>query len=87
MSWKAGLRLVCVFDEDAYLDIFRGMLADGDEGRLEVSSLVRMSDEPLDGMPFDEETVRGYLKAPTITEAARLCLGLTWEHRAKLGLS
>lgn len=87
VSWKAGLRLVCVFDEDTYLDIFRGMLAGGDEGRLEVSSLVRKGDEPLDGMPFDEETVRGYLKAPTITEAARLCLGLTWEHRAKLGLS
>ena len=48
--------------------------------------LVERGKEPLKGMPLNEETVRGYLKDPTITEAARLCIGLTWEHRAKLGL-
>ena len=37
-------------------------------------------------MPFDEEAVRTYLKAPAITAAARLCIGLTWEHRGKLGI-
>jgi hypothetical protein len=87
VSWKAGIRLVCVFEEDAYRDIFRGMLPSSDEGHLELSSLVRFGDEPLPGMPFDEETVRTYLKAPTITEAARLCIGLTWEHREKLGIT
>ncbi|MGH3277593.1 MAG: hypothetical protein ACRDNW_00435 [Trebonia sp.] len=87
VSWKAGVRLVCIFDEDAYLDMFRGMLAGSDEGHLELSSLVRVGDEPLEGMPFDEETVRRYLKAPTITEAARLCLGLTWKYRTELGLA
>jgi hypothetical protein len=87
VSWKAGIRLVCVFDEGSYLEIFHGMHAGSDEGRLELSSLVRAGDEPLDGMPFNEETVRRYLKAPNITEAARLCIGLTWEHREKLGLS
>jgi hypothetical protein len=87
VSWKAGIRLVCVFDEDAYLDIFRGMRPDGREGPLELSSLHRVGDDPLEGMPFDEETVGRYLKDPTITEAARLCIGLTWKHREKLGLA
>lgn len=87
VTWKAGIRLVCIFDEDTYLDIFRGMRAGTGEGPLELSSLVRVGDEPLDGVPFNEETVFSYLKAPTITEAARMCLGLTWKHRAKLGLS
>jgi hypothetical protein len=87
VTWKAGIRLVCIFDEDTYLDIFRGMHAGTDEGRLEVSSLVRAGDEPLEGRPFDEETVRRYLKAPTLTAGARLCLGLTWEHRESLGLA
>ena len=86
VSWKAGIRLVCVFEEDAYQEIFRGMLPGSDEGHLELSSLVRDGDEPLPGMPFDEETVRTYLKAPAITAAARLCIGLTWEHREKLGI-
>ena len=87
VSWKAGIRLVCVFDEDAYLDIFRGMQPDSREGPLELSSLHRIGDDPLEGMPFDEETVGRYLKDPTITEAARLCIGLTWKHREKLGLA
>ena len=87
VSWKAGIRLVCVFDEDAYLDIFRGMQPDGREGPLELSSLHRVGDDPLEGMPFDEETVGRYLKDPTITEAARLCIGLTWKHREKLDLA
>lgn len=87
VTWKAGIRLVCIFDEDTYLDIFRGMHAGTDEGRLEVSSLVRAGDELLEGRPFDEETVRRYLKAPTLTAGARLCLGLAWEHRETLGLA
>jgi hypothetical protein len=87
VSWKAGIRLVCIFDEDAYLDIFRGMQPDGHEGPLELSSLHRAGDDPLEGMPLDEETVGRYLKDPTITEAARLCIGLTWKHREKLGLA
>jgi hypothetical protein len=87
VSWKAGIRLVCIFDEDAYLDIFRGMQPDSHEGPLELSSLHRVGDDPLEGMPFDEETVGRYLKDPTITEAARLCIGLTWKHREKLGLA
>lgn len=87
VSWKAGIRLVCVFDEDAYLDIFRGMQPRSDEGELELLSLHRIGNEPLEGMPLDAATVRRYLKDPTITEAARLCIGLTWEHREKLGLA
>ena len=87
VSWKAGIRLVCVFEQDAYLEIFRGMRHEGPEGQLEVPSLYRVGDEPLEGMPLDEDTVRRYLSDPTITEAARLCIGLTWEHREKLGLS
>jgi hypothetical protein len=87
VSWKAGLRLVCVFDEAAYLKIFRGMLPETAEGGLEVSSLHRVGNEPLTGMALDEETVGRYLRDPTITEAARLCIGLAWEHREKLGLS
>jgi hypothetical protein len=62
------------------------MLPGSDEGHLELSSLVRDGDEPLPGMPFDEETVRTYLKAPAIAAAARLCIGLTWEHRERLGI-
>jgi hypothetical protein len=87
VSWKAGIRLVCVFEQDAYLEIFRGMRHEGPEGQLEVPSLYRVGDKPLEGMPLDEETVRRYLKDPTITEAARLCIGLTWEYREKLGLA
>jgi hypothetical protein len=87
VSWKAGVRLVCIFDEDAYLDIFRGMLPEGEEGQLELTSLHRIGDEPLEGMPFDEETVARYLKDPTITEAARFCIGMTWRHRESLGLA
>lgn len=87
VSWKAGVRLVCVFEEDAYLDIFRGMLPETNEGGLELASLHRVGSEPLAGMPLDEETVGRYLKDPTITEAARLAIGLTWQHREKLGLS
>lgn len=87
VSWKAGLRLVCIFDEDAYLDIFRGMLPEGEEGQLELTSLHRIDDEPLEGMPLDEATVARYLKDPTITEAARFCIGMTWRHRESLGLA
>jgi hypothetical protein len=87
VNWKAGIRLVCVFEQDAYLEIFRGMRHEGPEGELEVPSLYRAGDEPLAGMPLDEETVRRYLGDPTITESARLCIGLTWEHRDKLGLA
>jgi hypothetical protein len=87
VSWKAGVRLVCIFDEDAYLDIFRGMRPEGEEGQLELTSLHRIGDEPLEGMPFDEETVARYLKDPTITEAARFCIGMTWRHRESLGLA
>jgi hypothetical protein len=86
VTWKAGIRLVWIFDEDAHREIFRGMQPEGTEGSVEASSLYRVGKEPLDGIPFTEETVRGYLKDPTITEAARLCIGLTWEHREKLGL-
>lgn len=87
VTWKAGIRLVCVFDEDAYLEILHGMQPSSDEGRLELPSLHRAGSEPLAGMPLDEETVAGYLRDPTITEAARLCIGLTWQHRERLGLS
>ena len=38
-------------------------------------------------MAFDEETVARYLKDPTITEAARFCIGMTWRHRETLGLA
>ena len=87
VSWKAGIRLVCVFEEDAYREILEGMLHESNEGLVEAASLYRVGKEPLDGMPLDEETVREYLKDPTITEGARLCIGLTWEHREKLGLA
>jgi hypothetical protein len=63
------------------------MLHESNEGLVEAASLYRVGKEPLAGMPLDEETVREYLKDPTITEAARLCIGLTWEHREKLGLA
>jgi hypothetical protein len=86
VTWKAGIRLVWIFDEDAHRKIFRGMHPESSEGSVEASSLHRVGKEPLKGMPLNEETVRGYLKDPTITEAARLCIGLTWEHREKLGL-
>lgn len=86
-NWKAAIRLVCIFDEHAHRDIFRGMQPESSEGSVEASSLFRTGKEPLRGMPLDEETVRRYLKDPTITEAARLCIGLTWAHREALGLS
>jgi hypothetical protein len=86
VTWKAGIRLVWIFDEDAHRKIFRGMQPDNSEGSVEAASLHRVGKAPLEGMPFNEETVRGYLQDPTITEAARLCIGLTWEHREKLGL-
>jgi hypothetical protein len=63
------------------------MLPEGEEGQLELTSLHRIGDEPLEGMPFDEETVARYLKDPTITEAARFCIGMTWRHRESLGLA
>jgi hypothetical protein len=87
VTWKAGIRIVCIFDEDAYAELFHGMLAKVDEGELEIPSLYRAGSEPLAGIPLDEEHVLQYLKDPTITEAARLCIGLTWEHREMLGIA
>jgi hypothetical protein len=86
VTWKAGIRLVWIFDEGAHQKIFRGMQPESSEGSVEASSLHRVGQQPLKGMPLNEETVRAYLKDPTITEAARLCISLTWEHREKLGL-
>lgn len=87
VTWKAGIRIVCIFDEDAYAELFHGMLTKVDEGELEIPSLYRAGSEPLAGIPLDEEHVLQYLKDPTITEAARLCIGLTWEHREMLGIA
>jgi hypothetical protein len=86
VTWKAGIRLVWIFDEDAHRKLFREMQPESSEGSVEAASLHRVGKAPLEGMPLNEETVRGYLKDPTITEAARLCIGLTWEHREELGL-
>jgi hypothetical protein len=88
VSWKAGIRLVWIFDEDAHQEIFRGMETESNEGSVEAASLYRIGQEPLEGIPLDEENVDRYVnKDRTITEAARLCIGLTWQHREKLGLA
>jgi hypothetical protein len=87
VSWKAGIRLVWIFDEDAHQAIFRGMETQSNEGPVEAASLYRIGKKPLEGIPLDEENVNLYVNEdPTITEAARLCIGLTWRHREKLGL-
>ena len=38
-------------------------------------------------MTFGEETVARYVKGPTLTGAARFCVGMTWRHRKSLGLA
>jgi hypothetical protein len=87
VSWKAGIRIVCVFNARTFDRIFADMVSRNTEGMLELPSLHRRSTGPFHGWPLNEDTVNRYLADPTVTHGARTCVAKAWAHREALGLT
>ncbi|MGR6917059.1 hypothetical protein ACU635_22715 [[Actinomadura] parvosata] len=86
VSWKASLRVVCVFNSRTFDRIFAGMVSKNAEGMLELPSPRRRASGTFQGWPLDEETVARCLSDLTIVEGARTCIAQAWRHRDALGL-
>ncbi|GAA2211942.1 hypothetical protein GCM10009850_074030 [Nonomuraea monospora] len=86
VSWKASLRIVCVFNARTFDRIFSGMVAKNAEGMLELPSPRRRATGSFQGWPLDEETVARCLADVTLVEGGRTCIARAWQHRHALGL-
>jgi transcriptional regulator with XRE-family HTH domain len=70
---------VSVVDEEAYDEIFAGLVAANSEG-----SIVAASPVLSEGIAFTQENVRRILDSEPIAPAAAACLDLAWQHRDRL---
>jgi hypothetical protein len=69
---------VGVFDDDAFDEIFHGLVAANDEGTIVgVQGAGR-------GIPFSQERVDQLLDREPLAPAAAACLALAWRHRATI---
>jgi transcriptional regulator with XRE-family HTH domain len=69
---------VAVFDDDAFDEIFQGLVAANDEGTVVgVQGAGR-------GIPFSQERVYQLLDREPLAPAAAACLALAWRHRATI---
>jgi hypothetical protein len=87
VSWKAVIRVVCVFNARTFDRIFADMVSLNTEGMLELPSLHRRRTGPFQGWQLNAETVERYLADPSVALGARTCIARTWEHRRFLGLT
>lgn len=87
VNWKPTILTVCVFPARLFDKLFSGMVPSNHEGLLELPVRQRDRDRPLEGWPFDEETVFAYANDPGVLPAARAGLMLVWRHRKMLGIS
>ncbi|MDX2606143.1 hypothetical protein PV379_44720 [Streptomyces caniscabiei] len=83
LPWKPEICLVCVWDADAFDEIFAGMGERNEEGVLVVGT---RTGAHYQGIPFTEENVLGYANHLGTLAAGRTCLALAWRWRHELGL-
>jgi hypothetical protein len=87
VNWKPTILTVCVFPAKLFDKLFSGMVPSNHEGLLELPVRQRHPGSPLEGWPFDEETVFAYANDAGVLPAARAGLMLAWRHRKMLGIS
>ncbi|SPT57073.1 Uncharacterised protein [Actinomadura madurae] len=86
VSWKAAIRIVCIFNSRTFDRIFSDMVAENTEGMFELPTLRRKATGPFEGWPMDEDTVQRYLADQSVSLIARTSIAKVWHHREELGL-
>jgi hypothetical protein len=87
VNWKPTILTVCVFPGRLFDKLFSDMVSSNHEGLLELPTRQRALGRPLEGWPFDEETVFAYANDAGVLPAARAGLMLAWRHRSAFGIS
>ena len=83
LTWKPEICLVCVWDAQAFDEIFASMGERNEEGVLVVGTRAQ---EGYRGIPFTADNVLGYAEHAGTLPASRACLTLAWRWRQELGL-
>lgn len=84
LTWKPEVLLACIFQEEAFDDIFASMVHRNPQGPLLHS---RIGAPSVSGLPFSREAVSKYADDPGTLPAGRACLALAWQSRRSLAVT
>jgi len=79
LTLAATIMTAVVIDEDAFDDIFRGIVLRNAEGHL--AAVGRLRARAAEGLPFIDSTVVDLLNTKPMASPGAACLDLAWQHR------